>query len=61
MNTFILLATIVFGIATLLVFFTMIISWLKGLQKTHYPSWTFLNYISVGYLKHLFLKYIKKS
>jgi hypothetical protein len=61
MNTAILLAAILFGVAIFLMVFTMIISWLKSLQKERFKNWTFLDYISVGYLRHLFLKYIKRQ
>jgi hypothetical protein len=58
MSTFVTLLVVVMFIAVFLVFATMLISWLKGLQKTRYPQWTFLDYLSVGYAKHLYLKYV---
>lgn len=58
MNT---LFIIFFVIAILLMVGTMLFSWLKSLQRTRYPHWTFLDYVSVGYAKHLYLKYIKRQ
>jgi hypothetical protein len=51
----------ILGLAILLLFGTIIISFLKSLQKTKYPHWTFLDYISVGYARHLYLKYILRK
>jgi hypothetical protein len=48
-------------LAILLLVGTMVISFLKNLQKTRYPHWTFLDYISVGYARHLYLKYILRK
>jgi hypothetical protein len=47
--------------ALLLIIGTVVFSWLKSLQKTRYPHWTFLDYISVGYARHLYLKYILRK
>jgi len=56
-----ILFIILFVLAILLLVGTMVISWLKQLQRTRFHSWTFLDYISVDYIKHLYLKYIKRQ
>ena len=52
---------VIFSLAVLLLVGTMVFSFLKNLQRTRYPHWTFLDYISVGYAKHLYLKYILRK
>lgn len=52
---------ITFSLAILLLVGTMVFSFLKNLQRTRYPHWTFLDYISVGYVRHLYLKYILRK
>ena len=47
------------GIA--LIFLVMIFTVLKHIQRNYRPNWTWLDYVSVGYLEHLYRKYIKKS
>ena len=56
-----ILFIILFALAILLLVGTMVISWLKQLQRTRFQKWTFLDYISVGYVRHLYLKYIKRQ
>lgn len=51
----------IFCIAVALIIATMIIGSLKNLQRTRFQKWTFLDYISVGYAKHLYIKYIKRQ
>lgn len=51
----------IFCIAVALIIATMIIGFLKNLQRTRFPQWTFLDYISVDYAKHLYIKYIKRQ
>ncbi len=34
---------------------------LKALKKDRFPNWTFLDYLSVGYVEHLYTKYIKRQ
>lgn len=48
------------GLFLLLIVLTIIFSVLKNLQRTRFPHWTFLDYVSVGYVRHLYLKYIKR-
>ena len=61
MSTLITIFTILFILAIVLIFVTMIFSWLKSLQRSRFQKWTFLDYVSVGYLKHLYIKYIKRG
>ena len=56
-----ILFIILFALAILLLVGTMVISWLKQLQRTRFKKWTFLDYISVGYVRHLYLKYTKRQ
>jgi hypothetical protein len=56
-----ILFIILFILAIILLVGTMVISWLKQLQKSRFPQWTFLDYISVDYAKHLYLKYVKRQ
>jgi hypothetical protein len=56
-----ILFIILFVLAILLLVGTIVISWLKQLQRTRFQKWTFLDYISVDYVKHLYLKYIKRQ
>jgi hypothetical protein len=56
-----ILFAIFFTLAAILLVGTMIISLLKNLQRTRFPQWTFLDYISVGYARHLYLKYILRK
>lgn len=44
-----------------LIFLVMIFTVLKHIQRNYRPSWTFLDYVSVGYMEHLYRKYIKRS
>jgi len=60
MTPIILICTIVFATAIFLVFMVMIFSFLKQLKKDRFPNWKFLDYVSVGYLEHLYKKYIKR-
>jgi len=61
MNVFIIFCIVLFSLGLLLVFLVIIFSTLKHLQRTRFPNWTFLDYVSVGYVEHLYKKYIKKS
>lgn len=45
----------------ILVFLVIIFTVLKHLQRNYYPNWKFLDYVSVGYLEHLYKKYIKRE
>jgi hypothetical protein len=60
MNIFILIIEIVFGTALLLLLIVMFFSFLKSLKKDYFPNWTFLDYFSVGYIEHLYKKYIRR-
>lgn len=61
MSSYIPLIITIFCIAVALIIGTMIIGSLKNLQRTRFPKWTFLDYISVGYARHLYAKYIKRQ
>jgi len=55
------LLTILLSLAILLVIGTIVISWLKSLQRGYFQKWTFLDYISAGYARHLYVKYIRRQ
>jgi hypothetical protein len=61
MSTIVSIIIVLFCVAVGLMLATMLIGALKNLQRTRFPQWTFLDYISVGYARHLFLKYVKKQ
>ncbi len=61
MSTYISIIIVIFCIAVALILLTMIIGFLKNLQRTRFPQWTFLDYISVDYFRHLYLKYILRK
>jgi hypothetical protein len=48
-------------VALLLIIGTIVFGWLKKLQRTRFPQWTFLDYVSVGHAKHLYTKYILRK
>ena len=60
MNIYIFSLIILMALGLLLLVVVMIFSFLKHLQRTRYPNWKFLDYFSVGYLEHLYKKYIKR-
>ncbi|MDB5118507.1 MAG: hypothetical protein JWQ79_3999 [Mucilaginibacter sp.] len=57
----ILIIEIIFGIAVFLLVVVMILSFLKSLKKDRFPNWKFLDYFSVGYVEHLYTKYILRK
>jgi len=61
MHYFILAFTVLFSIAIVLIFVVIILSTLKQFRREGKLSWNFLDYFSVGYLEHLYIKYIKKQ
>lgn len=61
MSAFVSIVFVVFCVAVGLMLATMIIGALKNLQRTRFPQWTFLDYISVDYAKHLYIKYILRK
>jgi len=62
MHYFILACTILFSVAILLIFVVIILSTLKQFRRDgKLTDWNFLDYFSVGYLEHLYLKYIKRQ
>jgi hypothetical protein len=61
MSSYISVIITVFCIAVVLIIGTMIIGSLKNLQRSRFQKWTFLDYISVGYARHLYVKYIKRK
>jgi len=60
MTVLLIIGAIFLGIFLLLIILTIVFSALKNLQRTRFPQWTFLDYVSVGYVRHLYLKYIKR-
>lgn len=62
MNVFIIFCIILFSLGLLLIFLVILFSILKYIQRTYFQeSWKFLDYVSVGYIEHLYKKYIKRS
>jgi ABC-type transporter Mla subunit MlaD len=61
MNNLVICAIVLLVLAFLLIVLTFFFGWLKKLQRNRFKSWTFLDYVSVGYAKHLFVKYIKRQ
>ena len=61
MNAYSSLFIVLMFTAVFLIMCTMIIGLLKNLQRSRFPQWTFLDYISVGHAKHLYVKYILRK
>jgi hypothetical protein len=62
MNIFIIFCIGLFSLGLLLIFLVIFFSVLKHFQRTRFQeSWKFLDYVSVGYIEHLYKKYIKRS
>ena len=61
MNIYHIAGIALLATAILLIIFTLFIGWLKSLQKERFKNWTFLDYISVGYARHLYIKYVKRQ
>jgi len=62
MNVFIIFCIGLFSLGLLLIFLVILFSILKHIQRTYFQeSWKFLDYVSVGYVEHLYKKYIKRS
>lgn len=60
MNPLILIGIILLSLAIVLVLAVFLFSFLKGLKNEGRLNWKFLDYVSVGYLEHLYKKYIKR-
>jgi len=60
MNIYLLSLIILMVLGLLLLLGVLIFSFLKYLQRTRYPHWKFLDFVSVGYLEHLYKKYVKR-
>jgi hypothetical protein len=61
MEISILIIEILFGLAVFLLIVVMILSFLKSLKNDRFPKWKFLDYFSVGYIEHLYIKYILRK
>ncbi len=61
MHIFNTIGLIFLALALLLIAGTLFFSTLKTLKKRRFHNWTFLDYISVGYLDYLFRRYIKRE
>jgi hypothetical protein len=61
MNTYSTLFVVLMFTAVVLIMGTMILTVLKNLQRSRFPQWTFLDYVSVGHAKHLYTKYILRK
>jgi hypothetical protein len=61
MDISILIIEIIFAAAIFLLIVVMILSFLKSLKKDRFPGWKFLDYFSVGYIEHLYIKYILRK
>ena len=59
MEVFIIVIKILLFLAGLLLIGVAFFGFLKYLKKTYFPSWTFLDYISVGYAEHLYKKFLE--
>ena len=57
----ILLTQIVFAVIASLLAVIMVLTFMKSLKKDYFPNWKFLDYFSVGYAEHLFIRYIKRQ
>ncbi|MGZ3756269.1 MAG: hypothetical protein ACXVAY_06240 [Mucilaginibacter sp.] len=60
MAIIILIVEFLLGVGVALFLAATILAFLKSLKKDHFPQWKFLDYFSVGYLEHLYIKYIKE-
>ena len=60
MNVIILVVQVFLGIGVVLFLAATILAFLKSLKKDYFPQWKFLDYFSVGYVEHLYIKYIKE-
>ena len=60
MNIYLLSLIILMVLGLLLLLGVLIFSFLKYLQRIRYPHWKFLDFVSVGYLEHLYKKYVKR-
>ncbi|MES2426018.1 MAG: hypothetical protein V4560_03560 [Bacteroidota bacterium] len=61
MNIFVIVVEVIFIIAIFLLFIVSVLAGLKALKKDRFANWTFLDYFSVGYVEHLYIKYIKRQ
>jgi hypothetical protein len=60
MSIFFILVITLMSLAIILVLGVLFFSFLKYLKRTRYPNWKFPDFVSVGYLDHLYKKYIKR-
>ena len=60
MSTTVILFEVLMGLGVVFFIIVLILSFLKKLKKDRFPQWKFLDYFSVGYLDHLYKKYIKR-